>query len=57
MVRLLLTARSNPVERLDHLQLHVYTVYSDGTAKNLMSLTGTLPVIYNGNYAFFANLV
>lgn len=28
------------------------TVYNDGTKKDLMSLTGTLPVMFDGNLHF-----
>lgn len=35
--------------------IFVFTVYNDGTKKNLMSLTGTIPVLYDGknDFAFF----
>lgn len=29
----------------------VFTVYNDGTIKNLMSLTGTIPVLFQGDFA------
>ena len=35
--------------------LLLFTVYNDGTKKNLMSLTGTIPVLYDGknDFTFF----
>lgn len=30
----------------------LFTVYNDGTTKNLMSLTGTIPILFQGDFAF-----
>lgn len=33
----------------------MFTVYNDGATKDLMNLTGTIPVMYSGNsdFAFY----
>lgn len=31
----------------------LFTVYNDGTTKNLMNLTGTIPILFQGDFAFF----
>lgn len=35
----------------------IFTVYNDGTTKDLMSLTGTIPVMFEGNndFAFYTD--
>lgn len=33
----------------------LFTVYNDGSTKNLMSLTGTIPILFQGDFVFMVS--